>query len=230
MKATIGAALLCLCASVARADFTYLAQSGSATVGYAIPTATPPNDSVSWSEPGGFVDYSDVIIKGPSLDSECDMSAKFHPTFISIAGHVDSVGVGGALGTTTGMESRSITFRNDTAQSWAMVGKLTLGVLQLPRNGVTYSSAINCTFVGSDGTNETFSPVSEDDFTGQIKPGITYTLSIAANESMTGLPVPTVLYSTTADFSVTIGQDLPEPPTLALALADVLVAMLLRRA
>ena len=97
MKATIGAALLCLCGrySARGRDFTYLAKSGSATVGYAIPTATPPNDSVSWSEPGGSVDYSDVIIKGPSLDSECDMSAKFHPTFISIAGHVDSVGVGG---------------------------------------------------------------------------------------------------------------------------------------
>ena len=157
------------------------------------------------------------------------MAAKFHGTFLEIDGTINSLGTEMVLATdqTSGVQSRSMTFRNDTAQTWPIVGKLSISGNFTEHNGPTFASSLTYSLKGSDGSDIELSPVSETDFTGQINPFITYTLKITGFESLTDPILGSGVRLPTDDFSVQIGTDVPEPPAVALALAGVLVAMAL---
>ena len=154
------------------------------------------------------------------------MLGTFHPTFLELSGGTGSmdVSVGMPPDFSSGSQSRSVMFRNDTSQLWPIVGVLKIGT---PGGGATASVAYS--LKGSDGSDTELTAISETDFSGQIKPGVTYTLALMAASSIPGTPTGGAILQVATSFDVKIGT-VPEPSTLALALAGVLVSMLLRRA
>ena len=215
------ACVVWLCAEVALADFTYLSQSGSATASYSLASAIPPSGSASWTEPTGFVDYNVVppITAGygnssGTISANCSMSAKYHSLFLELAGGTGSLNavIGTSSDSTTAFESRTVVFRNDTAQLWPIVG-----VLQVV-GGSVRSAAYS--LKGSDGSDTELSAGigstlnTETDFNGSIKPGVTYMLSMTAASSIPGGFPSKVEVGASASFDVQIGV-VPEPSTLA---------------
>jgi hypothetical protein len=234
MKTTMGTALLCLCASMARADFVYLSQFGTATASIAAASTPPISSSTTWSEPSGFVDYSQIISQGPSTPfvfGVSEVSATFQATYLEIEGAVKGY-LNGDRGATFkqagGSQSRSVTFRNDTMQSWPVVGKIIEGQNATNSFGAQVVTSVSYSLIGSDGSDVELSPTpivngAETDFTDSIMPGVIYTVTINAGYTVFGPPIDSGGYSS---FFLGIGTPVPEPPIIALAFGGMPVAIL----
>ena len=81
------------------------------------------------------------------ISANCSMSAKYHSSFLELAGGTGSSNavIGTSSDSATALESRTVVFRNDTAQLWPIVG-----VLQVVGSGVR---SVAYSLKGSDGSD-----------------------------------------------------------------------------